>query len=95
MGNIHARRAPVRFGDQDIVTTAVLLEDLDPVSVFFAGGQRGTIWACMPDCGVHDQPNKWGSTRAAGFVEESPVTGYSVSYVLPTVASHPAVDSLH
>ncbi|MGY0651724.1 hypothetical protein ACW7GZ_07655 [Luteimonas sp. A537] len=94
MGNIHASQMPIQRGNQEIVTSGVLLQDLEPTSVLIAY-RSGTTWACMPDCGIHQVNSKWGNSRELGFVGESPMPGYAIAYVLPGItASPPAVKSL-
>ncbi|MEO8802846.1 MAG: hypothetical protein ABI304_02890, partial [Rudaea sp.] len=94
MGNIHASQTPFQVGGKQIVTTGTLLKDLNPTSVFIAY-VKGTVWVCMPDCGIHEVRSEWGASEKAGFVDEAPWPGYSKSYVLSSItASPPAVDAL-
>jgi hypothetical protein len=91
MGNVHASPVPFQVGGHDLLTTAYLLRDLHPMSVLLAY-QSGTIWACMPDCGVHKVADKWGIARKPGLYAGSPMGNYSSSYVLSGItASPPAV----
>ncbi|HVX03578.1 MAG TPA: hypothetical protein VHA71_00500 [Rhodanobacteraceae bacterium] len=93
MGNVHASPMPFRVEGHDLLTAAYLLRDLHPTSVLLAY-QSGTIWACMPGCGVHKVASEWGNARKPGLHEGSPMGGYSTSYVLPRItASPPAVDN--
>lgn len=91
MGNVHASQTFFQVGGHDLVTAASLLRDLHPTSVLLAY-QSGTIWACMPDCGVHKVASEWGVARKPGLYTGSPMGGYASSYVLPGIsASPPAV----
>src|SRR5690606_285303 len=91
MGNIHASQAPFPLGGRVIDTTASLLKDLAPVSVLVLY-QSGTIWACMPGCGVHPVESRWGKDRTPGWHDASPMAGYAASWVLGSLtASAPAV----
>jgi hypothetical protein len=91
MGNIHASQTPIARGEGTIITTASLLTDLGPVSVLL-GYRAGTIWACMPDCGVHPVQSQWGKQRAPGLHPSSPMAGYSMTWVLERItASEPAL----
>jgi hypothetical protein len=94
MGNVHASQQPIQRNGEQIVTSGALLHDLSPISVLVAY-RSGSIWACMSGCGVHEISSDWGGGRQPGFVDESPIPGYDVSYVLPTItASPPAVDGI-
>jgi hypothetical protein len=91
MGNIHASQTPMKRGDGTIITSASLLTDLDPVSMLLLY-RSGTIWACMPGCGVHPVQSKWGMEKAPGLHLSSPMAGYSMTWVLDRItASAPAV----
>jgi len=92
MGRVHASQAPIHRGDQLIITSGSLLQDLNPTSVLL-GHPSGTIWACMPDCDIHQVDSSWGTAKQSGFTNESPMLGYSTTYVLPSItASPPAID---
>lgn len=95
-GNIHASQAEVfKLGTSQIVPAAYLLRDLHPISVLIAY-PFGSIWACMPDCGVHQVGNKQAAHVKPGFYNEASMPGDSVSYMLPSItASPPAVDDGH
>lgn len=88
MGNVHASPMPFQVEGHDVLTAAYLLRDLHPTSVLLAY-QSGTIWACMPGCGVHKVASEWGSAREPGLHEGSPMGGYSTSYVLPRITASP------
>jgi hypothetical protein len=91
MGNIHASQTPMKRGDGTIITSASLLTDLDPVSMLLLY-RSGSIWACMPGCGVHPVQSKWGSEKAPGLYPSSPIAGYSMTWLLDRItASAPAV----
>jgi hypothetical protein len=91
MGNKHATQASFYRGGEEIVPTGKLLEDLRPISVLLTQ-EKGTIWACTPDCGVHDIHNEWVTGMKVGFVSDSRTEGYTYVYVLPSLtASPPAV----
>lgn len=90
-GNVHASQAQLKLGKSRIVPTGSLLRDLHPVSILMTY-PLGSIWACTPDCGVHQVGSKrWASVKP-GFYDKAPMPGYSVSYMLPSItASPPAV----
>lgn len=91
MGNIHASQTPIARGEGTIITTASLLTDLEPSSMLLLY-RSGTIWACMPGCGVHPVNSKWGADKAPGLHPSSPMAGYSATWVLESItASVPAV----
>lgn len=91
MGNMHASQAVLQPGDRQSTPAGLLLADLDPTSLLIVH-RSGTVWACMPDCGVHQVEGKPGDARAEGYMEASPMPGYTRSYVLArTTASPPAV----
>ena len=91
MGNVHASQTFFQMSGHDLVTAASLLRDLHPTSVLLTY-QSGTIWACMPDCGVHKVASEWGVARKPGLYTGSPIGGYASSYILPGIsASPPAV----
>ncbi|MCA1791935.1 MAG: hypothetical protein LC667_19435, partial [Thioalkalivibrio sp.] len=95
MGNVHASQSRIQRGDQLIVTSGSLLQDLSPTSIVLTYGS-GTIWACMPDCRVHQVNSSWGKARQPGFTNASPMVGFTSSYLLPSItASPPAVDVAH
>lgn len=88
MGNIHGSQTPIPLGGREIVTTASLLKDLEPISLLLLY-RSGTIWACMPECGVHPVQSKWGNDKAAGLHPSSPMEGYSATYVLDRITASP------
>lgn len=95
MGNVHASQSPLRIFEPEIIPAGYLLRDLHPISVFLAY-RSGSIWACMPDCGIHRVDSEWGDARQPGFYNTSPMQGYSVAYVLPSItASPPAIGASH
>ena len=91
MGNVHANPQPFQAGPNEILTAAYLLRDLHPTSVLLAY-PSGTIWACMPKCGVHPVASHWGNARKPGLHKGSPMGLYASSYVLRNItASQPAI----
>ncbi|HET9819268.1 MAG TPA: hypothetical protein VFP92_08895 [Rhodanobacteraceae bacterium] len=93
MGNLHAGQAKISPFGSTIVPAGYLLRDLHPVSVYVAN-PGGSIWACMGTCGVHEVGGHWYPGRKPGFYADSPVQGYSMSYMLPGLtASPPAGES--
>lgn len=91
MGNIHAMQTQMTTSDGVLVPSGVLLSDLKPVSVLIAN-PAGTIWACMPQCGIQTLTPQDSSNPTIGFREGASQDGYSRSYLLPSItASPPAV----
>ena len=88
MGNIHAAQAPMVIAGQTIVPSGHLLADLRPVSIVVAYPQ-GTIWACMPDCGVHAVNAAKSFSTTPGFREGASSAGYSHTYSLATITAAP------
>lgn len=88
VGNVHASLAPMDIEGQRIVTTGSRLADLRAVSILLTY-HRGTIWACMPDCGIHAVSGRHGEGRPAGLAEDVQVRGYSRVYVLPSITASP------
>lgn len=93
MGDLHAGQAEVSPFGPTIVPAGYLLRDLHPISVLIAN-PGGSIWACMGTCGVHKVSGHWHPERKPGFYPDSPMQGYSASYMLPSItASPPAGES--
>ena len=93
MGNVHAMQDKMYAGNETIVPSGYLLADLHPVSVLVMY-PAGTIWACMPNCGIHRIAPRNPETSPSGFREGASLGGYSRSYLLPSItASLPAVPS--
>lgn len=92
-GNVHASHAQVlELGESRIVPAGYLLGDLHPTSVLVTY-PSGSIWACMPDCGVHQVGSKRWTRAKPGFYNKAPMPGYSISYMLPSItASPPAIN---
>ena len=92
VGNVHASQAPVlQLGKESLVPAGYLLRDLHPVSVFL-GYPAGTVWVCMPDCGIHQTGEVGVTQKPELFYRESPMPGYSMSFMLPSItASRPAI----
>lgn len=93
MGNLHAGQAKISPFGSTIVPAGYLLRDLHPVSIYVAN-PSGSIWACMETCGIHKLSGHWHPDSKPGFYPDSPMQGYSVSYMLPSItASPPAGES--
>jgi hypothetical protein len=91
MGNIHASELPVQLTDSRIATTGTMLASLEPTSVLVMY-RSGSVWACMPECGVHEVSSQWSRIKTAGFLRETPKAGYDYAYVVSrATASPPAV----
>ena len=91
MGNIHAMQSEMTTSSGPLVPSGVLLGDLSPVSILITY-PPGTIWACMPACGVQSLTPRSPATGLAGFKEGAPMGGYSHSFLLSSItASPPAV----
>lgn len=89
MGNLHAGQAEISPFGPTITPAGYLLRDLHPVSVYVANPD-GSIWACIGACGVHKVSGYWH--RKPGFYPDSPMQGYSLSYMLPSVTASPPAD---
>lgn len=91
MGNIHAMQETFVVEDFRITPAGQLLKDLSPTSVLIAY-PKGTVWACMPDCGVHDVAPREAVLGPSGFREGASMSGYSHTYILGSItASPPAI----
>ena len=91
MGNVHAMQTQMTTSDGPLVPSGVLLSDLNPVSILVTY-PAGTIWACMPACGVQSLTPRNPTTAPSGFKEGAPLSGYSHSFLLSSItASPPAV----
>ena len=91
MGNVHAMQAHMSTSEGPLVPTGSLLSDLKPVSILITY-PTGTIWACMPDCGVHELAPRKPIPGPSGFRQGAPFSGYSHSFLLSSItASPPAV----
>lgn len=91
MGNIHAMQESMQAGEEMLTPSGKLLADLHPVSTLVSH-PAGTIWACMPTCGIHALPASRGET-VPGFHDGAALGGYSHTYGLPSfTASPPAVE---
>lgn len=91
MGNIHAMQEAMWAGEEMLTPSGKLLADLQPVSTLVSY-PAGTVWACMPTCGIHALPAPRGET-APGFHDGAAPGGYSRIFGLPSLtASPPAVE---
>lgn len=88
MGNIHAMQEQITVGDETIVPSGKLLEDLGPISILVAY-PKGTVWACMPDCGTHEIGAARSFMGAPGFSEGASPAGYSHTFSLPSITAAP------
>lgn len=87
MGNVHAMSASMWAGDRMLAPSGSLLADLNPVSVLVSH-PAGTIWACMPACGVQSLPAS-RDEAVPGFHEGAVMGGYSRSYRLVSLTASP------
>jgi len=78
VGNYHARRATEQSG-QDTLTSALG----DVVNINIANSLPGTVWACMPECGVHAIRGSTGNLPL-GINPVSPANGFDYYYVVET-----------
>ncbi len=93
MGNIHAMQGGITTENGPLITSAMLLSDLNPVSITITN-PAGTIWACKPDCGIQSLTPRNQTERSPGFNASTAIGGYSYSYHLASItASPPAVQS--
>lgn len=91
MGNVHAMQTLMATGAGSLVPSGKLLSDLDPVSILITY-PAGTIWACMPNCGVQSLTRRNPTGGSPGFKSDAPLDGYSHSFLLSSItASPPAV----
>jgi hypothetical protein len=88
MGNIHAMQEPIAIEDHTIVPSGKLLKDLDPVSILVAY-PKGTVWACMPDCGIHEVSAAKSFAGAPGFSRGALSAGYSHTFSLRSITAAP------
>lgn len=88
MGNVHAMRDPMTTSEGPLIPSGALLSDLKPVSILITY-PRGTIWACMPDCKVHELTPRSQTNNSIGFKEGSPLGGYNFSYQLKSISASP------
>ena len=92
MGNVHASQEPMVVGDDRIVPSGKLLEDLRPISILVAY-PKGTTWACMPECGVQELNAAKSFVATPGFRAGSSSAGYGHTFSLPSItAARPAVE---
>ena len=92
MGNVHAMQAEMTTSDGPLVPSGALLSDLNPVSILITY-PSGTIWACMPDCGVQNLTPRKPALGPSGFKDGAPLSSYSHSFLLSSItASPPAVE---
>lgn len=91
MGNIHAMQEPLDFGEEKLRPSGYLLKDLEPVSILLTY-PKGSIWACMPDCRIHDLSPRTPVPGPPGFKKGATLSGYSHMFLLGSItASPPAV----
>lgn len=88
MGNIHAMQEEFVVEDFSMTPAGQLLEDLSPTSILITY-PKGTVWACMPDCGVHDVAPRSPINGPIGFREGASMTGYSHTYLLGSITASP------
>ena len=88
MGNIHAMQEKFVVEDFSMTPAGQLLEDLSPTSILITY-PKGTVCACMPDCGVHDVAPRNPINGPSGFREGASMTGYSHTYLLGSITASP------
>ena len=88
MGNVHAMQTEMTTSDGPLVPSGILLSDLNPVSILISY-PAGTIWACMPNCGVHSLTPRNPVTGPSGFREGAALGGYSHSFLLSSITASP------
>lgn len=89
MGNVHAMQESITIGPETIVPSGKLLKDLRPISILVAY-PKGSVWSCMPDCGVHEIPAANSFTGSLGFgVGAPPPKGYDYTYSLSSITASP------
>ena len=88
MGNIHAMQDTFVVEDYSITPAGQLLKDLSPISILITY-PKGSVWACMPDCGVHDVAPRNPLLGPSGFREGASMTGYSHTYLLGSITASP------
>ncbi|MGN2248020.1 hypothetical protein ACFWZ3_15150 [Frateuria sp. GZRR35] len=70
-----------------------LLADLEPVSILVTY-PKGSIWACMPDCRIHDLSPRTPVPGPPGFKKGATLGGYGYMFLLGSItASPPAIMS--
>ncbi|HEY4530519.1 MAG TPA: hypothetical protein VIG97_09390 [Luteimonas sp.] len=92
MGNIHAMQEEFVAEDFTMAPAGQLLRDLSPISILIAY-PKGTVWACMPDCGVHNVAPRNPNHGPSGFREGASMTGYSHTYFLDSITASPPAAS--
>lgn len=91
MGNIHAMQEPLDFDGEKLRPSGYLLKDLKPVSILVTY-PKGSIWACMPDCRIHDLSPRTPVPGPPGFKKGATLNGYDHMFLLDSItASPPAV----
>lgn len=88
VGNIHAMQERFVVEDFSLTPAGQLLEDLFPTSILITY-PKGTVWACMPDCRVHDVAPRNPIDGPSGFREGASMTGYSHTYLLGSITASP------
>jgi hypothetical protein len=92
MGNLHASREPVVLGNDTIVPSGKLLDDLRPVSIAVAW-PKGTVWACIPDCGIHEIDAAKSVAAEQGLRKDAASSRYDYIYSLLSItAAPPAIE---
>jgi hypothetical protein len=92
VGNVHAMRKPVTFGDGTIITAGSLMPTSQTVTINVTGS-GGKAWGCQRDgCGEHDN----GPVRAAvaGITfDKDPGRSWDATWQLGggTTAARPAI----
>jgi hypothetical protein len=86
MGNYHARQDSVDFDGVQTDLSGKLLAEFNPVSIVITHSV-GSIWACMPECGVHQTPRL--APRQPGLSSSVSYPGYNYSYHIATLTASP------
>lgn len=88
MGNLHAGQEEIAPFGKVIIPAGFLIRDLSPTSVLITH-PPGTIWACMRTCGRHKVDGDPHPSQKPGSYDDSPMQGYSMSYLLPSITASP------
>lgn len=90
MGNIHAMRSEIHIDGKILTPSGSLLSDLSPVSISIEY-PAGTIWACMPVCGIQNLTSRSTAGVSPGFKKGASIGGYNYSFLLSSITASPPV----